>query len=312
MAAPPPALERSVTLNQLRTFKSVAERLSFSAAALELRLSQPTVSYQVKELEAALGLPLLDRLGKRVQLTEAGQLLYDYARRTLNLLDEAAVALGQLRGLERGSLRVGASTTVGVYVIPHALGAFKRSHGALAISLEIGNRGQVQEAVLRNQLDVAVVGPPLSDPDLAVLPFLTDEIVLVAPAGHPLSGRRGLSLRDLQGQAFIMREAGSSTRWELDKAARRERVELNVAMELGSNGAIKHAVEGGLGLCALSRYAIELERSSGGLVVLDVTGFPLRRRWHIVHLRRRRLPAAVAGFVELLRTPGWLPQVPRS
>jgi DNA-binding transcriptional LysR family regulator len=172
--------------------------------------------------------------------------------------------------------------------------------------------GQVQEAVLRNQLDVAVVGPPLSDPDLAVLPFLTDEIVLVAPAGHPLSGRRGLSLRDLQGQAFIMREAGSSTRWELDKAARRERVELNVAMELGSNGAIKHAVEGGLGLCALSRYAIELERSSGGLVVLDVTGFPLRRRWHIVHLRRRRLPAAVAGFVELLRTPGWLPQVPRS
>ena len=307
-----PVLDRSVTLHQLRTFKAVADNLSFSAAAHELSISQPSVSYQVKELEVALGLPLLDRLGKRVSLTEAGQLLYGYARRTLNLLDEAAVALEEMRGLSRGTLKVGASTTVGIYLIPAALGAFKRRHPDLSISLEVGNRGQVQDRVLRNQLDLAVVGPVLKDPDLASIPFMEDELVVVAPAGHPFAGREGISLRDLKDEPFLMREEGSGTRWATEKAAHRAGVTLQVAMELGSNGAIKHAVEGGLGLAVLSRYAISLERSQESLVVLDVAGFPIRRDWHIVHLRRRHLPKPVAGFVEFLRSREWMESLRRA
>ena len=306
------ALEKAITLHQLRIFKAVADHLSFSAAAQELSLSQPSVSYQVKELEAALGLPLLDRLGKRVQLTEAGDLLYQYVRRTLNLLDEAAVAMEQLRGIERGTLRVGASTTVGIYVMPAALGGFKRLHPDLAISLEIGSRGSVQEKVLRNELDLAVVGPPLKDPELVSLPFLSDELVVVAPKGHPLAGRRGLTLRSLREEPFILREAGSGTRWSVEKAARRAGVTLNVGMEFGSNGAVKHAVESGLGLAVLSTYAISLEKSSGDLVLLDVEGFPIRRQWHIVHLRRRRLPSAVRGFIEFLRGGKWKPAPSRD
>ena len=313
--APPPELpepepglllDRAVTLHQLRTFKAVADKLSFSAAGHDLRISQPSVSYQVKELEVALGLPLLDRLGKRVQLTEAGELLYGYARRTLNLLDEAAVALEEMRGIRRGSLRVGASTTVGIYLIPSALGAFKRLHPKLAISLEIGNRGQVQERVLKNELDLAVVGPVLKEPDLVSLPFMEDELVVIAPAGHRLAAKPGLSLRDLKDEEFLLRETGSGTRWAVDLAARRAGVTLKVGMELGSNGAIKHAVEGGLGLAVLSRYAISLERSSASLIVLDVAGFPIRREWHIVHLRRRRLPSAVQGFIDHLRSRVWM------
>ena len=138
-------IERSVTIRQLRTFKKVADLNSFSQAAHELRLSQPSVSYQVKELEEALGLPLLDRLGKRVQLTEAGTVLYTYARRALDVLDEASVALEEMRGIKRGNLRVGASTTVGIYPLPAALGAFKKLHPGLVISLEIGTRARVQE-----------------------------------------------------------------------------------------------------------------------------------------------------------------------
>src|SRR5713226_10228002 len=141
-------IDRSVTLRQLRTFKTVADLNSFSLAAQQLRLSQPSVSYQVKELEEALGVPLLDRLGKRVQLTEAGKILYGYARRTLDILDEAALELEELRGIKRGSLRVGASTTVGIYLLPAALGAFKKLHPGLVISLEIGTRARVQEQVL--------------------------------------------------------------------------------------------------------------------------------------------------------------------
>jgi len=301
----PASLGRNVTLHQARVFKAVADRLSFSAAAHDLKLSQPSVSYQVKELEATVGTDLFDRLGKHVSLTQAGHLLYGYVRQTLNVIDEAEVALGELQGLKRGTLKVGASTTVGIYVIPAALGAFKKLHPGLAISLEIGARGAIQEKVLRNELDLAVVGPPLKDPDLVVVPFVTDELVVIAPREHPLAGRRGLSLHDLKNEPFLMREEGSGTRFEVEKAARRAKVKLQVEMELGSNGAIKHAVESGLGLAILSRYAIGLEETAGKLAILDVEGFPVHRQWNIVHLKRHRLAAPVAGFIEFLRSGEW-------
>ncbi|HET6310817.1 MAG TPA: LysR family transcriptional regulator [Candidatus Nitrosotalea sp.] len=303
---PPLALDRSVTLRQLRTFKTVADLKSFSLAAHHLRLSQPSVSYQVKELEEALGLPLLDRLGKSVHLTEAGSILYSYTRRTLDVLDEAAVAFEEMRGIKRGNLRVGASTTVGIYLLPAALGAFKKLHPGIVISLEIGTRVRVQEQVLLNELDLAVVGPALKDPDLAILPFVSDELVVIAPAGHALAGRRGLKLKDLESQPFVMREPASGSRWSLEKAARKTGAKLNVAMELGSNGAIKHAVESGLGLAVISRYACALELSSKRLVELDIKEFPIRRDWHIVHLRRRRLPASVLAFIAFLKDTSWL------
>ena len=299
-------LDRAVTLRQLRTFKTVADLTSFSLAAQRLNLSQPSVSYQVKELEETLGLPLLDRLGKRVKLTEAGTVLYAYARRMLDVLDEATVAIEELRGIKRGTLRVGASTTVGIYLLPAALGAFKKLHPGLVISLEIGTRERVQEQVLRNELDLAVVGPALKDPELAIIPFLSDELVVVAPAGHALAGKRGLTLKDLAGQPFIMREASSGSRWSLEKAARKAGAKLSVAMELGSNGAIKHAVESGLGLAVISRYATALEFSSGRLVELNVRGFPIQRDWHIVHLRRRKLPAPATAFIDFLKGKSWL------
>src|SRR5579872_643626 len=301
-------LDRTVTLRQLRTFKTVADLSSFSLAAQRLKLSQPSISYQVKELEEALGLPLLDRLGKRVALTEAGTMLYAYARRMLDTLDEAAIAVEEMRGMQRGTLRVGASTTVGIYLLPAALGAFKKMHPGLVISLEIGTRARVQEQVLNNELDLAVVGPALKDPDLAIVPFLTDELVVVAPAGHPMARRRGLGLKDLEAQPFVMREAASGSRWSLEKAARKAGAKLTVAMELGSNGAIKHAVESGLGLAVISRYACALEVSSGRLVELDVKGFPIRRDWHIVHLRKRRMPLSVKEFIEFLKDTTWISQ----
>ncbi|HKA10999.1 MAG TPA: LysR family transcriptional regulator [Candidatus Dormibacteraeota bacterium] len=299
------ATEKGLTLHQLRTFRAVAEQLSFSAAAHELSISQPSVSYQVKELEAVLGLPLIDRLGKRVRLTEAGEVLYEYARRTLTLLDEVALVMEQMRGIERGTLRVGASATVGIYVIPLALGAYKKVHPNLALSLEIGSREMLQERLKRGVLDLAVLSLPIADPNLESTPFMEDELVLVVPAGHPLAERRHLTLRDFTGESFLMREPGSGTRLAVEMAARRAGVSLQVGMELGSNGAIKHAVEAGLGVAVLSSHAIELERKGGGLVVVDIEGFPILRPWSIVHLRRRQLPAAVAQFIEFLREGEW-------
>ncbi len=298
-------LDRALTLQQLRAFRAVADHLGFSAAALELGLSQPSVSYQVRELEQTLGLPLLDRVGKRVRLTQAGELLYGYASRTLALLDEAAVAVEQMRGLQRGRLRVGASTTVGIYLVPLALGAFKRAHPGLQISLEIGGRAWLQERLMRGTLDVAVLSPPVDDPDLVAVPWMEDELVMVVPAGHPLSDRHGLTLRDFGDHPFLMRESGSGTRDAVEAAAQEAGVQLNVAMELGSNGAIKHAVEAGLGVAVLSRHAVALERRVGGLVVVPVDGFPIHRPWSIVHPRRERLPEAVDQFVGFLGSGDW-------
>jgi LysR family transcriptional regulator, low CO2-responsive transcriptional regulator len=281
------AVEKALTLHQLRTFRAVAEQLSFSAAAQELSISQPSVSYQVKELETVLGLPLIDRLGKRVRLTEAGQVLYEYTRRTLALLDEMALVMEQMRGIERGTLRVGATTTVGIYVVPLALGGYKKLHPNLAMSLEIGTRA----ALL----------------DMVTTPFMEDELVMVVPAGHPLAGRPGLTLRDFAGESFLVREPESGTRLAVELAARQAGVELKVGMELGSNGAIKHAVEAGLGVAVLSSRAVELERRGGSLAVVDIEGFPIRRPWSIVHLRRRQLPSAVTQFMEFLRAGEWSP-----
>src|SRR5215467_1866538 len=271
------ALDRTLTLHQLRTFHAVAEHLSFSAAALELSISQPSVSYQVKELEAALGLPLLDRLGKRVRLTEAGQVLYDYARRTLALLDEAALALG----------------------------AYKKQHPNLAVSLEIGAPDALQDRVRQGALDLAVLSAPVPGPDMVSVPFMVDELVMVVPAGHALAGRPGLTLRDFAGENFLMRERGSGTRLAVERVARSAGVSLQVGMELGSNGAVKHAVEAGLGVAVLSNHAIELEKMGGRLVVVDIDGFPIPRPWSILHLRRRQLPAAVEQFIQLLREGRW-------
>jgi LysR family transcriptional regulator, low CO2-responsive transcriptional regulator len=301
------AVEKALTLHQLRTFRAVAEQLSFSAAAQELSISQPSVSYQVKELETVLGLPLIDRLGKRVRLTEAGQVLYEYARRTLALLDEVALVMEQMRGIERGTLRVGASTTVGIYVVPLALGGYKKLHPNLAMSLEIGTRAALLDRLKQCALDLAVLSPPVADPDLVTAPFMEDELVMVVPAGHPLAGRRGLTLRDFAGESFLVREPESGTRLAVELAARQAGVELKVGMELGSNGAIKHAVEAGLGVAVLSSRAVELERRGGSLAVVDIEGFPIRRPWSIVHLRRRQLPSAVTQFIEFLRAGEWAP-----
>jgi DNA-binding transcriptional LysR family regulator len=222
------------------------------------------------------------------------------------VLDEATVAIEEMRGIKRGTLRVGASTTVGIYLLPAALGAFKKEHPGLVISLEIGTRARVQEQVLDSELDLAVVGPALKDPELAAIPFLSDELVVIAPAGHALAGKKGLNLKDLAAEPFVMREPASGSRWSLEKAARKAGAKLVVAMELGSNGAIKHAVESGLGLAVISRYACSLEFSTKRLVELDVKGFPIRRDWHIVHLRRRKLPASVKAFIDFLQDTSWL------
>lgn len=290
-----------MTLHQLRVFGTVARERSFSEAARQLFISQPSVSYQVKQLEGELKAVLFEHNGRRIQLTQAGEILYGYSQQILALLDDAARSMQELKGLERGTLRVGASSTAGIYVLPQILGAFKRRHPRLDVVLDISNWQIVRERLLQRQIDLAVVGEPSRQPEIEVEPFLRNELVVIAPPGHALVGQPKIPLGELMHEPFIIREPGSGTRLTLERLTVSAGITPKIVMELGSNGAIKQAVTAGMGLAVLSREAIQLEIQAGKLRVLDVEGFPIERQWNIVRLRDRRLSIAGSAFQQFLK-----------
>ncbi len=291
-----------MTLHQLRVFQQVAREKSFSRAAKSLFISQPSVSYQVRELERELRVELFSQSGRRIALTQAGQILHEHTQRVQALLDDAQLAIQELRGLERGVLRVGASTTAGIYVLPEILGAFKHDHPKIEIRLEIGNWRQVQGRLLENEIDLVVAGEPSRQPRLAVEPLMPNELVVVAAPEHPLARARRISPERLTQESFIIREAGSGTRSTVERWMAEHGIALSVAMELGSNGAIKQAVAAGLGLSILSRPALTLELQVHRLTLLDVVGFPIQRTWNIVYVREGHLSIPAVAFRQFLRT----------
>jgi DNA-binding transcriptional LysR family regulator len=299
-----------MTLHQLKVFLQVARQRSFSQAAKSLFISQPSVSYQVQELERELRVELFSQAGRRISLTQAGHILHDYAQQVEQLLDDAVLAMQELRGLEGGTLRVGASTTAGIYVLPEILGAFKHAHPKIEVRLEIGNWQQVQSRLLDSQLDLVVAGEPSQQPRLAVEPLMPNELVVVAAPDHPLAGQRAIPLERLAEESFIIREVGSGTRSTVERLlAERGGITLTIAMELGSNGAIKQAVAAGMGVAILSRPALTLELETERLVVLDVEGFPVHRTWNIVYMRTGHLSIPAVAFRQFLREWATAPRV---
>jgi LysR family transcriptional regulator, low CO2-responsive transcriptional regulator len=299
--------ERRVTVHQLRIFKAVADHRSFSRAAEALHLSQPGVSHQIKTLTAAAEVTLFEEIARRIHLTAAGQLLYEHASRILTDFESAGLALEELHGLRRGSLRLSGDTTVGIYVLPDLLGAFKEVHRNVEMGLDVGNRQHVYERLLANETDFAVVGRPWPRPaiPLIVRPFLPNELIAVASPRHPLARARRVSLKQLAAEPFIIREPGSGTRETTEVALRRAGRPVHTVMELSSNGAIKRAVARGLGITIISRYAVSLELKLGLLVELPVAGFPLHRQWHLVYPRDKRLGSVDEAFLDFLAEGRW-------
>ncbi|WP_448576001.1 LysR family transcriptional regulator [Thermomicrobium sp.] len=282
-----------VSLRQLQVFRSVARHRSFSRAAEDLVISQPAVSAQIKSLEQVLGVPLFQRTGRGVELTEAGRQLLPYAERLLDLLDEALAAVHELRCAQRGQVRVAASTTAGIYVVPKALGAFHRAYPGVELSLDVLNRFAVQQRLLAGDADVAIMGLIEDPQDLEIEQFLPNELVVIASPRHHLARRHQIPLDEIAREPFLVREIGSGTRADMERIFAEAGLSLRVAMELRSNGAIKQAVAADLGIAVMPRDAIGLEVETGRLIVLDVQGFPVRRWWSLVR-RAGRTPSAAA------------------
>ncbi|HEX2349179.1 MAG TPA: LysR family transcriptional regulator [Ktedonobacterales bacterium] len=290
-----------MNLQQLRTFRVVAQQRSYSRAAQQLYLSQPGVSLQVRALEQSIGMPLFERSGRQLRLTEAGVALLDYAERILALVDESQQALEELGNARRGIVRVAASTTAGIYIVPRALGGFHRQNPGVRLTLDVVNRFTVAERLLRDEVDVAVMGLIEDAHDLQVEPFLPNELVVIASPHHPLAQRKHIAVSELVNDTMLLRERGSGTRTDIERMYAQGKLVMRQGMELRSSGAIKQAVAADLGIAIIPLHAIELELLARRLVTLDVEGFPIRRDWSIARRAGRRLSAAANALWDYLR-----------
>lgn len=286
---------------RLQVFHAVATSGSFSRAAREiLHISQPAVSKHVQALETELGVMLVQRVGKHVRLTEAGRIVQQYAEQVLGLAQETQRALRELQGLQRGTLRLGASSTPGIYLLPPVLAAFVARYPGITLEVEIANSQRVVDGVLARQWDLGMIGIPLEHPQLHVQPYWRDTLVLIVPPHHRLATRSAVTLADLIGETWIFREAGSASGQVVKRVLNAAHLVQDHTLVLQGSEGVKQAVMAGLGIAMVSRFAITLEVQQGVLRVLPITNVQAERDLCLIWRHDSPLPAAVRAFLEVL------------
>ena len=263
-----------------------------------MNLSQPSVSVRMRQLERDLGSKLFEQLGKKIALTEAGKLLVPYAGRVIAAMDDARNAIDELQGLARGSLRIGASTTPGMYLVPRTIAHFKKRYPKIEIHLAVKDTRQIEEGVIRNEFDFGFVGGHLAGDEVDVVPWLTDELILIVPIGHRLASKRRVKPQDLANEQFIFREQGSATRAVVAAHLRKCRIEAEAVMEMANPESVKKAVQNGLGIAFISAFAVESELKAKTLVAVKVQDLQIRRELKIVYRKDKHLSPAARAFLE--------------
>lgn len=289
----------NITIRQFQIFEAVAQHLSYTRAAELLHLSQPAVSMQIKKLENEVAIPLFERIGKKLFLTEAGEELLIYARNISQQLTELDDVFNEIRGSKRGRLTIAVATTANYFSLK-LLGEFYRRFSDTNISLDVTNRESLLNHLNDNTVDMVIMGQPPEGMDVEATSFLENSLVVIAPKGHDLIAQKQIPLSILQQETFIMREHGSGTRIAMEYFFGQSGYSISSVMEMSSNEAISQAVEAGLGLGIASLHTLEAELSSERLHVLDVESFPIVRHWYLVHRRGKRLTALMEAFKRLV------------
>jgi len=287
------------TLHQLRIFQQLALSMSYTETANKLHLTQPAVSIQIKQLENSLNLPLLEKIGKKIFLTPAGQELDRFCIDLFERVDRMNMTLSAMRGGLEGEFSLAAVTSA-KYFTPHLLGAFHKLYPKVNIQLEVVNRKQIIQRLKNNDDDLVIMGLVPESMLLTSHPFVDNPIVLIANPSHPLAQQKNIPLTDLQKHAFLFREAGSGTRQALESFLQSNNVTLSPRMVLGSTETIKQAVMADLGISAVSRHSVTLELATECLVELDVQHFPLLRNWYVVHHNTKQLSPIASGFIDFI------------
>ncbi|MEI7027191.1 selenium metabolism-associated LysR family transcriptional regulator [Paenibacillus sp. y28] len=293
-----------MNFHQLHIFHTVAEKGSFSLAAQALHMTQPAVTMQVQALEESFGTKLFQRTTKKIEITEAGRTLIPYARRSIELIKEADAAMAKFTHMLKGRLQLGASLTIGEYILPRLLSPFNKEYPHIAVSMKVMNTTQILEEILNHQLDFGLVEAQIQHPDMHIEPVLSDELKLIVPAGHPLLELDVITVEAAMEYPFILREQGSGTRQVMEEELDRKGYNgqgLNIVMELGSTGAIKSAVEAGLGLSILSASSVKHELALGLLHAVNIKGVSFTRSFYAIHLNATMLPISAVTFLAFLR-----------
>lgn len=290
------------TFRQLAVFEAVSKYLSFTRAAEALHLSQPAVSMQIKQLESQVGLPLFDQLGKKVYLTTAGKALRVHAIAIARRLKEAEAIIGEMKGLRRGHLNITVASTANSFSTG-LLATFIQLHPEVTFSLDVTNRRKIIKALDANEPDLVIMGQPPDGLDVVAEAFMENPLVVVASVDHPLAKKSNIEPKMLGSEQFVVREQGSGTRTAMERFfAEQGGVEIESRMEFSDHEAIKQAVRSGLGLAVVSIHTIRLELSARELVVLDVKATPIKRNWHLVYRRRKRLSPVAEAFRQFVLT----------
>jgi len=296
-----------VDIRRLEVFCRVVELKSFTRAAEAVLLTQPTVSENIRLLEETVGEKLLDRLGREALPTPAGQILYEYARRIIQLRDQALQALLQHRGELSGVLALGASTIPGAYILPQLIESFRQSCPQVQLNLRIADTAGVAAALLDGELELGVIGARWKDQRLESDQAFADELVLAVAADHPWAGRRSVRLEQLEDQPFILREQGSGSRMVMNQSLREQGFDperLRVVAEMGSSEAVRQGVKLRLGISILSSLAVAEDVQRGVLATVPLEGVRIQRPFYLVRRRGRQLSPLAHAFYDHLQAAG--------
>lgn len=288
-----------VTFRQLEVFETAARLLSYTRTAETLHMSQPAVSMQIKQLEESVGLPLFEMLGKKLYLTDAGKEFYIYSKEIFQLLDEADAVIESMKGLSSGRLKVSVATTAS-YFTTRMLAEFSKRFDGVAINLDVTNRESLRKQLEENEPDLVIMGQPPEGIEVDAQAFMSNPLVMIAPANHPLVKEKNIPLSHFADEHFVVRETGSGTLGAIERFFAEHSVPFHTGIEMSSNEAIKQAVEAGLGLGIASIHTIALELEAGRLVLLDVEDFPIRRQWYLVQRKGKRLSVVAEAFKEFV------------
>lgn len=291
-----------MNFHQLEIFYAVVQRKSITAAASDLRLTQPAVSLQIRALEKSLGLPLFERGGPKLRLTQAGEALYRCAVSILHAKDEAERAIGELSAATKGKLILGANTTGGMYLLPRIVRAFKELYPQTEVIFQIESTEWIYEKILQNVVDMGLVGGPTGDRRFGIEPICLDHVVLIVSPSHPFARLPRVSLKELETQPCILPLQGSRTRQLVERRLKEAGVSLRVVMQLPGTEAVKKSVEANLGIAFVSRYAVEREYSLGDLKIVAVDRFDLTRHMELIYRRQKYFSPVAQRFREFVHS----------
>ncbi|KGE16701.1 selenium metabolism-associated LysR family transcriptional regulator [Paenibacillus wynnii] len=293
-----------MNFHQLHIFYTVSERGSFSSAAQALHMTQPAVTMQVQALEDYFGTKLFNRSTKKIVLSEAGRALMPYALRSIELFKETDIAMSAFTHMLEGRLQLGASLTIGEYVLPRLLGPFGKTYPHISIMMKVMNTTQIMDEITRHQLNFGLIEAPVTHPDMVIEPVMGDELKLIVPADHPLAERNEVTLEEALKYKFVLREQGSGTRRVMEEEILAKGLnpsDMQIVMELGSTGAVKSAVEAGLGITMISTSSVKHEVTLGLLKILNISDASFKRQFYAIHLKSTLLPISAVTFLTFLR-----------